>query len=86
VFRTEFTAETAVLLFNSSKLKPCTWAHLRIDAIIHRVTADLLWLQYKYVLRYAVDNNDFEGYPVICTDSQMRPCTLVAKEGIDLLL
>ncbi|MDD2600871.1 MAG: hypothetical protein PHO37_16885 [Kiritimatiellae bacterium] len=45
-------------------------AHLRIGAIIHRVTADLLCLQYKYVLRYAVDNNDFEGYPVICTNSQ----------------
>jgi len=54
-------------------IKPIWGAHLRIGAIIHRVTADLLWLQYKYVLRYAVDNNDFEGYPVICTDSQMRP-------------
>jgi hypothetical protein len=33
--------------------------------MIHRVTADLLYLQYKYILRYAVDNNDFEGYPVM---------------------
>ncbi|MDD2599335.1 MAG: hypothetical protein PHO37_08935 [Kiritimatiellae bacterium] len=56
-------------------------AYLRIGAIIHRVTADLLYLQHKYVLRYAVDNNDFEDYPVICTNSQMRPFGNPAKSG-----
>jgi len=53
---------------------PAYWVHLRISATIHRITADLLYLQYQYVLRYAVDNNDTEGYPVICTNSHMYSC------------